>query len=268
MVIAISPLNISNSKSILSFETMGGGSWDVWDRYLAVEGKNAFHIGNVCGTSDFFFEKTDLSNRSISPNKVANELNEGINQLNQDVINTLGLIFPNGKYQVMLLEISPSLVFPGEKSDYFSHEQVELWGIDGLSGVPHSPKTEYYRLATENLNNKVGFYEFLIPLFPYDSLDKDRVEFYRKLIRNGAKPTAVGISVYDIKEPADWEGDKAITSHHCLAHYLIDGHHKVYASVLENKPITLVSFLATEQGASSENDVKELLHGYKGLTNG
>jgi hypothetical protein len=49
------------------------------------------------------------------------------------------------------------------------------------------------------------------------------------------------------------------TSHWCLAHYLIDGHHKVYAAAQENKPLTLISFLAVDQGVSSEEEIDELV---------
>lgn len=65
-------------------------------------------------------------------------------------------------------------------------------------------------------------------------------------------PTAVRISILDVKSPVDWEGDKVITSHWCLVHYLIDGHHKAYAAAKNGKPLTLVSFLAVNQGVSSE----------------
>ena len=69
----------------------------------------------------------------------------------------------------------------------------------------------------------------------------------------------VTLSVLDIKSPAVWEGDKDITSHWCLAHYLIDGHHKAYTAAISDKPLTLVSFLSMNQGISSEDEIVELI---------
>ena len=42
-----STIQIESSKSPITFETQGGGSQKVWDRFLCVEGKQAFHIGNI-----------------------------------------------------------------------------------------------------------------------------------------------------------------------------------------------------------------------------
>ena len=61
-----------------------------------------------------------------------------------------------------------------------------------------------------------------------------------------------------MKQPANWEGDPAVTSHWCLAHYLIDGHHKVFAASETGMPCTLLSFLAVDQGVSSPEEVAVL----------
>ena len=203
---------ICESKSVLSFETEGGGQWKVWDRYIAIEGKKAFHIGNICGTCSFFFERL------------------------------------------------PSLVYPGSKEDYFIYEQVELWGVDAFWGLPHFPKTEYYRLTSKEFVAGLGLFEFLIPTFPHNWLDTERINYYVQLLNSGSKPTAISLSVLDIKQPADWEGDKRITEHWCLAHYLIDGHHKAFAAASVGQPLTLISFLATEQGISRPEDVERVVN--------
>ena len=255
--------NITSSNSILSFETEGSGDWDVWDRYLAIDGKRAFHIGNICGTCSFFFERMEGANQSINPKEIVNALNKGVKSLDKELLNSLEIIIPDGKYLIILERALPKLTIPGSENDYFSNEQVQLWGVDGFWGMPHFPKTEYYRLVTSKLKNGVGFYEFLIPTFPHGWLDEERVEKYRKIISEGAEPTMVTLSILDVKEPADWDGEQDITSHHCMAHYLIDGHHKAYAAALENKPLTMLAFLAIEQGVSSEDDVNELISSIK-----
>ena len=43
----------------------------------------------------------------------------------------------------------------------------------------------------------------------------------------------------------------------CLAHYLLDGHHKVFAANKAGLPITLLAFLAVEQGISSAEQIEQ-----------
>ena len=259
MIIQTVDLQISGSNSILSFETDGGGSWEVWDRYLAIDGNKAFHIGNICGTCSFFFERLEGANQKIEPKVMIAALNDGIKGFDELSLDDLGRIIPDGKYIVTLYQVTPRLIEPSDEDDYFSKEQVDLWGIDSFIGKPHSPMTEYFRLTTSKLNNSEGLFEFLIPTFPHNWLNKSRVSSYRESIKNGSKPTMVAISVLDVKEPADGENEIDITSHWCLAHYVVDGHHKAYAAALENQPITLISFLAVEKGVSSEADIQTLL---------
>src|SRR5262245_54250667 len=48
----IEPLDITvaTSTSLISFEKAGGGQWPIWDRFLTIDGKRAYHIGNICET--------------------------------------------------------------------------------------------------------------------------------------------------------------------------------------------------------------------------
>lgn len=259
MLLDKTEIQITDSKSILSFETEGGTYCEVWDRYIAIEGKKAFHIGNVCGTCSFFFERLEGANKSIDPEKVVKALNKGVRKIKTSFLDDLKKIIPDGKYIVLLSEVLPVLTYPGDEKDYFSHEQVELWGMDAFWGMPHFPKTEYYRLTTKNINEDTGYYEFLIPTFPHNWLDKKRLAEYRKMLRKGHKPSMVTLGIFDTNQPADWEGEKKITNHWCLAHYLVDGHHKAYAAALERKPVTMISFLAIEQGISSEENIEKML---------
>ena len=161
---------ICESKSVLSFETEGGGQWKVWDRYIAIEGRKAFHIGNICGTCSFFFERLEGANQSVNPSQVVDKLNKGVERLETGLVSGLEKIVPDGEYIVLLLEVSPSLVYPGSKEDYFIYEQVELWGVDAFWGLPHFPKTEYYRLTSKEFVAGLGLFEFLIPTFPHNWL--------------------------------------------------------------------------------------------------
>lgn len=250
---------ITHSKSKLGFETQAGGSWEAWDRYLTIDGKKAFHIGNICNTCSFFFERMSGANQSISPEGLVNDLNNGITTLKPNIVQPLETIFPDGEYHILLKEITPDLCAPLDTKDYFSHEQIDLWGSDGFWGRPHDPKTEYYRLATKKLSQGRGLFEFLVPIFPHTWLKEKRVAEYRQLLNNNQKPTLIALSILDVKQPADWEGDQDITSHWCLTHYLIDGHHKTYAAASENKPVTMISFLSIDKGISSKEEIERLL---------
>jgi hypothetical protein len=259
MLLDRSELEVTKSSSVIGFATEGGGHWKVWDRYLTVDGKKAFHIGNICETCSFFFERLDGANRSINAEAVIASLNTGIRNLSPSVVQALTLIVPDGKYQLLLQDVRPRLVKPGEKTDYFLDEQVALWGIDGFWCMPHSPRTEYYRLRTKAMTEGRGLFEFLVPMFPHNWLETKRLAEYDAAFTNNAMPTAVSISILDVKSPADWDAEKEITSHWCLAHYLIDGHHKVYAAAKNGQALTLVSFLAVNQGVSSEEEIRKLL---------
>jgi hypothetical protein len=201
----------------------------------------------------------DGANKGVSPSTIAASLNSGIESLDSSLLNAVQQVMPSGHYLVMLSRVAPRLVVPGDGSDYFTHEQVALWGVDALRNLPHHPGTEYYRLATSQHSNRRGLFEFLIPIFPHNRLEEARVSQYVANLKSGQVPTAISLSVLDVKAPADWQDEPAVTSHFCLAHYLIDGHHKVYASAMSSSSVTLLSFLAVDRGISSREQVEELV---------
>lgn len=166
---------------------------------------------------------------------------------------------PNEKYEVLLLCVSPQLVQLGGENDYFSHEQVALWGIDGFWGLPHSPKIQYYRLPNRNISTSELLCQFVVPMFPDSWLDTSQIAEYEALFQNGREPTALAISILDIKSPASWEEGREITSHWCLTHYLLDGHHKTFAASKLQAPMTLISFLAVSRGISAPADIARLV---------
>lgn len=160
MILDKKKIKVKNSQSIIAFETEGGGGWEKWDRYLTIEGKKAYHIGNVCGTCNFFFERMEGANQSVSPKEVIDRLNSNVNSFDADFLVTLQKIFPNGEYLVMITEVQPKLVVPGDNHDYFSNEEVDLWGIDGFWGMPHFPKQNITALKLKNYLKKEVFLNF------------------------------------------------------------------------------------------------------------
>jgi hypothetical protein len=168
-------------------------------------------------------------------------------------------VLPAGVYKALLLSCVPRFISPSKKGDYFFEEQIQLWGVDGFWGVPHYTKSEYYRTETANIADRGALFEFIVPMFPKRYLHEKTIESYETILDQQHAPTALAVSILDVKQPADWDGDPEITSHWCLAHYLLDGHHKMYAASKTGKPISLLSFLAVEKGISSTGQIAELL---------
>lgn len=111
-------------------------------------------------------------------------------------------------FRVSLLEVKPKLIDLGKEEDYFSNEQIKVWGVDRFWGLPHYPKIKYYRGLKKELTNTSKLSEFVVPTFPVNWLDDETVEMYKSIISNRKKSTALCISV--LKELADYENNKAI----------------------------------------------------------
>ena len=256
-------IEIKDSKTIVSFDKKGDGDWKVWHRLISIDGKPAYEIGNICNTCSFYFERLDGANQSIHPDNLVDILNSGLSRLDSEIIKSVSSIIPNGKYKVVLITVYPKIVDLGKGNDYFAKEQVDLWGIDGFYGLPHNPKINYYRGTDQKIKEKEKLYEFIIPIFPQTWLDKLRIDFYKDKILNGNIPTAIGLSVLDIKAPAVWNDDiiPEYTDHWCLAHYILDGHHKIFAANELGKPINLMTFLAIDECIHvKEDDIKTMLN--------
>ena len=258
-IVSTNDIEISDSKTIVSFDKKGGGDWKVWNRFISIDGKPAYEIGNVCGTCSFYFERLEGANKSINPDNLVELLNSGLTHLDKDIVESVSAIIPNGKYKVLLMTIYPKVVDLGKENDYFAKEQVDLWGMDKFYGMPHNPKIRYYRGTDQFIKDKERVFEFIIPIFPQSWLDNTRIDDYKQTIIKGNIPTAVALSVLDVKSPSDWDDNVEITSHWCLAHYILDGHHKIFAANELNRPINLLTFLALDECILEKNEDIDLL---------
>jgi len=258
-LVAVSTVRSSSVESRIAFATEGGGSWPAWDRFITLDGKKAYRIGNICGTCAFFFERLGGANDKVSPPELSQRLRTGISELEDDLLRTVTAALPAGDYNALLLKCVPKRVLPSEPGDYFREEQVALWGVDSFYGLPHYTKTEYYRTPQINMTNGRGLFEFIVPMFPKRWLHTDAVNSYRTALSDGAIPTSLALSILDIKQPADWEGDPTINAHWCLSHYLLDGHHKTLAASELGVPVTILSFLAIDKGVSRREEVAEAI---------
>ena len=233
-------------------------------RYLRIEGRRAYEVGNGCETCTFWFTRLEGANSNVSVDGIRSRLAEGLQSVMDPAVEEFSRVLSSGKYIVALLDILPRLVGPTDADGYFAREQVDLWGTDGFWGLPHYPHSEYYRFDDREVTPTAKLFEFVIPMYPSTWLKSDTVDSYTAQLGRSELPTAVSLSVLDIKQPAVWTEGTQINTHWCLAHYLLDGHHKLYAAASEGRPVRMVSFVSIDQGVSTEEDVATalgILHG-------
>lgn len=252
-------VTVKDSTSIVAFDYTGNGHVQRWDRFLTIEGKRAYYIGNVCGTCSFLFERLEGANQSISPKQISERFKNGLKEVDLELLSDIKLILPDGDYIATLLKVEPKRVSLGSERDYFFNDQIQTWGIDGFWGLPHYPKIEYYRGRTENLETAQRLFEFIVPMFPSSWLKKEEVAAYAQMIKSAETPTALAISILDIKAPAVYDEQASVTEHWCLAHYLLDGHHKIFAASETETPITLLSLLSLNDSIASEEQINNLI---------
>jgi hypothetical protein len=189
----------------------------------------------------------------------AERLRAGLEELEPSLIEAAARAMPDGKYRVALLDALPKLVWPGDEDDYFTHEQLDLWEIDPFWGLPNNPRVPYFRTASVPVADHARLFEFIVPMFPPRWLDQDAVGEYRERGSRGERPTALAISLLDVRQPADWEGDQEIDEHWCVAHFVADGNHRVYGAAEAAAPARLLSFLSLEWSVASAEQVDQAL---------
>lgn len=247
-------IEIKSSGSIISFQKTGAGRWKEWDRFIAIEGKKAFHIGNICGTCNFFFERLEGANQKISIETMIDEVGNKSVQLDTDTYYEIEKLIPVGNYYVLRLTVIPQFIKLGSDFDYFNKEDIGTFGLNSFWGLPHYPKINYYREIDLEIDERSKLFNFLIPIVPENWLDNNVTEAYKIKLDSGLIPTAIAISHIDVKEPADWEDDQKHTKHICLANYILDGHHKLFCAANIGKPINLISFISIDNSICSEPD--------------
>lgn len=253
---------ISESRAVLGsltplieLTTTGTDDWPAWDRFLAINGSAVVHIGNICGTCSFFFERLDDAARPPIDVMRA-ELAKGLVEIDPLVFDSFGALLPKGDYLLALIECTPVRVEQGAGDDYFVADKQDAYDD------PMEPNTHYYRLkdrssidlGKDQYDDPVLGFEFIVPLA--QSIDETTVSVYRASLIAGGCPTAVSLSVLDIKQPYDGQ------AHWCMAHYLLDGHHKVEAAAQVAEPITVLAFIPLDGGISSEEHISAFLSSY------
>lgn len=247
-----------NTNSRLRFEFEGPGG--IQDRHLRLDDKRAYEFGITCNTCGFWFERKAGANGSVSLEDVANALDHGLTTLEDETTQLIADCLPSGEYVAILTRVLPKLVQPSTSDDYFEQERVQLFGIDPFWGLPHDPRTEYYRTGSKAFNERTEPFEFVAPMFPHGWLKSDSLARYTDRLRKGEQPTAVALSFLDVKSPAVFNVKPvpSITEHWCFLSLLIDGHHKTYAAAELGKEMTLLTFLAPSEGTADPSQIETL----------
>ncbi|NGM49913.1 hypothetical protein G5B46_09880 [Caulobacter sp. 602-2] len=245
-------VDAAGNASRLDFSTTGGVNWPEWYRFLTIDGQPAYLIGNVCNTCTFFFERKEGAKGGLGVEALAETLEAGVSELAAGLTEQMAAAMPSGRYDALLLRVEPQATIHGGPGDYFTSEQLKAWGPCGAWNPKNEPAAPYYRAGVRPVASTEQLFEFIMPMFPPGDLAPSRIDHYRALIEDGQEPTALAISVLDVKYTDE-------ETHWCLAHYLLDGHHKVEAAARNGRPITLVSFLAHEKGTSSSDQIAKAL---------
>jgi hypothetical protein len=256
-------LSSSNGRqSLLSFVNKDIEGLVGWDRFLTFEGREAFHIGNVCDTCAFFFKRVEGATVDLHVENISERLSDGLTSLDTETVETLVQIMPKSHYIVGLFKLKPQPVSPRERGDYFSSEDLDYEDWFGLIGPPHphDPRTSYFRVEGRS-NLEIQFddqiahaFEFIIPLIANERLNQARIESFERAMDRGIEPTLVSLSVLDVKG-----GGFGQRIHWCLAHYLIDGHHKLAAAARKGREITLLAFVAVDHSMASREQIQRAM---------
>jgi len=224
-------VNVTHGKGRLAFTTRDGEQRPWW-RDLDLDGQPLYRIGNICDTCEAIFDQMATVDLPLAPRELANQLREGLDSLPHEVIDTISVILPDRRYIASLLTIEP-LHFPA------AHR---------LRG----PNYHTIRQKT-HLTNTVMLPEIFLPLIKENQYNPATIEAYEKTIALGKYPTALALSVLDVRylsgKAYEWQ----------LAHFLLDGHHKIMAACRVGRPINLLSFFALDESFAPQADIDQVI---------
>lgn len=234
------------------------GTW-MGRRLLRVNGSDAFELSFWCGTCPFLFERLEkATDRTASIPHLERALNEGLSAIDETVIDAFSTLLPKGKYLPMLLEIEPTLVEPGQPGDYFAEEQLATWRDYEGPGIPQNPRTPYYRADSRQLDGDNRLFEFVVPMVPPSWNERDRVDAHAQRLRTSTRPTCVAVGVLDVRRQAVFDTPEEGLIHWGLAHFLLDGHHKIEAASASGSRLQMLSLISLDASLAERHQIERL----------
>ena len=171
------------------------------------------------------------ANLPLTPQQLSTQLQVGFETIPQNVVDTVAVLLPKGRYRVELSTVAPSLL---------TH-QDQPWQI--------SCEADYFWLCHFEKNEHGADYEMILPIVARSELDPDRVAFYKAEFEGGRDPTALAFSMHDGRVVMGQYYQNA------LAHFLLDGHHKMMAASQLSRSITILSFLRLDTYAETAEEL-------------
>ncbi len=229
-------------------------------RLLRINGSNTFELGFWCGTCPFLFERLEhATNATVSIPDLQQALNDGLSDIDETVIGAFSALLPKGKYLPMLLEIEPILVDPGQPGDYFAEEQRATWGTDdNPSALPENPRTAYYRADTRRLDGENRLFEFVVPMVPPSWNQRVRVDEHAEHLKASTRPTCVALGILDVRQRAVADTPEEGLIHWGLAHFLLDGHHKIEAAAKSGARLQILSLISVDKSLATRDQIERL----------
>jgi len=197
-------------------------------------------IGGTCDTCGGWFSLVDKPFRPGTPEEISNRLGQGIKAIDPPLVESIMPLLPRGRYTVGLLRTAP-FCHENDTDHWYRSRCVEreIWHRlptdEDDNGAPVTAH-EYFERYRES--------EDILPHLPKGSIDWKQVRHYVEAMESGNRPTAMVISLGEMRHP----GGGSLT-YARLTHFVIDGHHKLYAAASIGKPLTLLSFFAHDHSA-------------------
>lgn len=224
-------------------------------RVLSLDDKPAYELSFWCGTCQFLFQRLEGANDTLSLPALRQRLTEGLQELDDDVIDAFSKLLPDGVYLPLLLSIEPQMRLPSGPGDYFAEEQMATWGVDPFWGLPEYPRTAYYRTFQTAVAHQGHLFEFVVPMLPPAWSDRTSVAEHAARLAESPTPTAVAVSTLDVCAPATDTQSEDYYEHWGLTHFLLDGHHKMQASAETGRPLRLLSLLSLDASLATREQL-------------
>ncbi len=270
-----------NGEGIVSFEpwkTMGPEfDQDIsrWYCHLKIEDNRIFEYGCPCGTCGIIFRKLESSKNRITDSEAVELLGNLDSIPDQASLEKLARILEAGSYNLAILENPVKFIRPGDPDDYFSTDVVKLSGFEPPDyKEPGGPETAYYRFGSDSVLGRTDWigdpYKALItsvvmPTQNVESLNRERIEYWKEQYSKGVNLTAFAVSVIDNQATATspYDENYEYNEQFLFTHCLIDGHHRTQAASELGVPLRILSFITQEYSlVRNKEDIPTVINRY------
>jgi hypothetical protein len=76
-----------------------------WWWYLDIQGEPLYLLGNNCGTCGAIFKRVHSAKLPLTPQQLSTQLQAGLETIPPEVVETVAVLLPKGKYRVELLRL-------------------------------------------------------------------------------------------------------------------------------------------------------------------